>query len=105
MLKALGLSKKSWYYSQQRRSYEEEYNYLRGPLLEISRDHPEYGYRRTAVELAEMGYPINRKMVARLHNYWDLSLMRRAKRPKKSGVRVLLQKAGALINLAASLRK
>jgi putative transposase len=78
---------------------------LREPLLEIARDHPEYGYRRTAVELQEMGYPINRKVVARLHNYWDLSLMRRAKRPKKSAVRALLQEAGPLIDLVARLDK
>jgi len=90
VLKALGLSKKSWYHSQKRRSYEEKYIHLREPLLEIARDHPEYGYRRTTVELSEMGYPINRKVVAKLHNYWSLSLMRRAKRPKKSAVRTLL---------------
>jgi hypothetical protein len=55
VLRALGLSKKSWYYSQKRQSYEEKYIHLREPLLEIARDHPEYGYRRTAVELQEMG--------------------------------------------------
>ena len=74
-------------------------------MLEIARDHPEYGYRRTAVELSEKRYPINRKVVARLHNRWDLSLMRRAKRPKMSAIRALLQEAGVLINLAAQLKK
>jgi putative transposase len=105
VLKVLGLSKKTWYYAQQRRSYEERYYHLRKPLLETARDHPEYGYRRTAVELQEMGYPINRKVVAKLHNYWGLSLMRTAKRPKKSAVRALLQEAGSLINLVASLEE
>ena len=62
-------------------------------MLEIVKDHPEYGYRRTAVELQEIGYPINRKVVAKLHNYGGLSLMRTAKRPKKSAVRALLQEA------------
>jgi hypothetical protein len=93
VLKVLGLSKKTWYYAQQRRSYEEKYYHLREPLLEIVKDHPEYGYRRTAVELQEIGYPINRKVVAKLHNYGGLSLMRTAKRPKKSAVRALLQEA------------
>jgi putative transposase len=105
VLKVLGLSKKSWYYSQQRQSYEEKYIHLREPLLEIARDHPEYGYRRTTVELAEMGHPINRKVVANLHNYWGLCLMRRTKRPKKSAVRALLQEAGPLINLVARLEE
>ena len=73
--------------------------------MEIARDHPEYGYRRTAVELSERGYPTNRKVVARLHNYWGLSLMRTAKRPKKSAVRALLQEAGPLINLVAPLEE
>jgi len=73
--------------------------------MEIARDHPEYGYRRTAVELSEKGYPTNRKVVARLHNCWGLSLMRTAKRPKKSAVRALLQEAGPLINLVVQLEE
>jgi transposase InsO family protein len=105
VLKALGLSKKTWYYAQKRISYEEKYYHLREPLLEIAKDHPEYGYRRTAEELLEMGYPIDRKVVAKLHNYWGLSLIRTAKRPKKSVVRLLLQEAGSLVNLVARLEE
>ena len=74
-------------------------------MLEIAKDHPEYGYRRTSVELNEMGYPINRKVVSRLHNYWGLSLMRTTKRPKKSVIRALLQETGAFINLVAQLEE
>lgn len=73
--------------------------------MEIAKDHPEYGYRRTAVELHEMGHPINRKVVAKLHNHWGLSLMRTAKRPKKSAVRALLQESGPFVNLVAQLKK
>jgi putative transposase len=104
-LSALALSKKTWYYAQRKRSYEEKYHHLREPLLEIAKDHPEYGYRRTTVELSERGHPINRKVVARLHNHWGLSLMRAAKRPKKSAVRALLKEAGPLVNLVAELEE
>lgn len=89
----------------ERRSYEERYIHLREPLLEIARDHPEYGYRRTAEELSEMGYPINRKVVAKLHNYWDLSLRRRAKRPKKSSIRAFFFRTGSLVNLEAQVEE
>ena len=74
-------------------------------MLEIAKDHPEYGYRRTTVEFQELGDPINRKVVARLHNYWDLSLMRTAKRPKKGAVRALLHEAGSMINLVAQIEE
>jgi putative transposase len=48
----LRLSKDTWYYAQKRRKYEDKYHFLRKPLFEIARIHPEYEYRRTTAELA-----------------------------------------------------
>ena len=54
----------SWYYHQNhRRAFAEKYAHLREPLEAIAREHPEYGYRRTTVELREVhGYPIKNKV-------------------------------------------
>jgi len=59
----MGLSKTSWYYAQRKRSYEEKYPHLRKPLLEIAREHPEYGYRRTSIELKARGFHVNHKVI------------------------------------------
>jgi putative transposase len=103
VLKALGLSKRTWYYAQEKRSYEEKHFHLRKPLLKIARDHPEYGYRRTTEELHDRGHGVNHKVVEKLHACWGLSLIKTVKRPQESAVRKLLREAGPLINLVAQL--
>jgi putative transposase len=103
VLSALELSRSTWYYHQHfKQSYTEKYAYLREPLEEIARDHPEYGYRRTTPELRETyGYPINHKVVQRLHRAWDLPLIRGTRAPKPSGIRKVIMAAGTRINLVA----
>ncbi len=102
-LEVLELSRSTWYYHGRRgRSYEEKYEHLRKPLEAIAQAHSEYGYRRTAVELREVhGWPVNRKVVQRLHRLWDLPLLRGTRRPKPSGVRRAIQAAGARVNKRA----
>lgn len=99
-LEALDLPRSTWYYQRKvRRSYEERYAHLREVLEEIARAHPEYGYRRTTVELREVhGWPVNRKVVQRLHRLWDLPLLRGTKRPKPSGIRQAIRAAGTRID-------
>jgi transposase InsO family protein len=98
-LKALNLPRSTWYYHRQvRRSYEERYAHLREPLEEIARAHPEYGYRRAAVEVRARGYRVNRKVVQRLHRLWNLPLLRGTKRPKPSGIRQAIRAAGTRID-------
>lgn len=68
-------------------AYEEKYAHLRPDLEAIAREHPEYGYRRTTVELGEAyGHAINHKVVQRLHQLWDLPLLRSTRAPKPSGI-------------------
>jgi len=102
-LAALQLPRSTWYYHQnQRLSYTEKYAYLRGPLETIARDHHEYGYRRTTPELRDVyGYIVNHKVVQRLHQEWDLPLIRGTRPPKISGVRKAIEAAGDRINLVA----
>ncbi|MCK4393641.1 hypothetical protein KAX17_12115 [Candidatus Bipolaricaulota bacterium] len=46
-LNAIWLSKNTWYYWHNRRvSYEEKYEALKDPLIQVLKQHPEYGYQR-----------------------------------------------------------
>ena len=103
VLASLELPRSTWYYHQGTRvSYSQKYRHLREPLEAIARRHPEYGYRRTTVELREAsGHVINRKVVQRLHRMWDLPLIRGTKPPKPSGIRRAIAAAGDRINLLA----
>jgi len=103
VLAAVELPRSTWYYQQKhRRAYTEKYDYLRNPLESIARQNPEYGYRRTTVELREnYGHKINHKVVQKLHQAWDLPLLRSIKPPKPSGIRQVITAAGGRINLRA----
>jgi len=104
VLEALGLARSTWYYHQHCESYEERYAHLREPLESIAREHPEYGYRRAAVELRKRyGYRVNHKVVQRLHRLWGLPLMRSTRRPKPNGVRRAITAVGERANLVARM--
>jgi putative transposase len=99
-LRAIGLPRATWYRHQRRRAYADRYGYLREALEQIARTHPEYGYRRVAVELQRTwGQPVNTKVVRRLHRVWDLPLLRVARRPRPSGIQRVITTAGRLANL------
>lgn len=99
--RVLGLARSTWYYrTTKHQSYEEKYQHLAGPLEAIARKHSGYGYRRTKPELDEVvGYPVNHKVIRRLHGLWDLSLLRSIRRPKPGGVREAIEAAGDRVNL------
>jgi len=104
-LVAIRLPKSTWYYHhKRRRAYVDKYRHLRGPLERIARQHPEYGYRCTTVELRQAyGCVVNHKVVQRLHKLWDLPLIRGTRRPKPSGIRQAITAAGERANLVAGL--
>lgn len=105
-LAAVELPRSTWYYQQRSVSYAGQYAHLREPLEEIAREHPEYGYRRTAVELREgYGVRVNRKVVQRLHRLWGLPLMRNTRAPKPSGIRQAITAVGDRVNLVARLQE
>ncbi len=106
-LRALGLSRSSWYYHRQPRPrLEDRYAHLR-PLLElIAREHPEYGYRRVTVELREShDQLVNHKVVQKLHQLWELPLIRSIRAPKKSLVRRVIEEAGERANLLVGIER
>ena len=105
VLAAVGLARSTWYYRRQKSvSYAARYSGLRAPLERIARKHPDYGYRRTTTELRETeGVKVNQKVVRRLHQLWELPLLRRTHAPRPSGVRQVILQAGGRANLVAAL--
>lgn len=104
-LAAVELPKSTWYYHQNEKvSYAQKYGHLRPILEEIARCHPEYGYRRTQVELAEAyGYAYSQEVVRRLHRLWELRLLRTTQPPQPSLVRQVITEAGDRANLVAQM--
>ncbi|MGB5932431.1 MAG: IS3 family transposase, partial [Anaerolineae bacterium] len=106
-LAAVEFPKSTWYYHcNQKVAYEEKYAHLRPDLEAIARQHPEYGHRRTTVELREIyGHVVNHKVVQRLHQLWGLPLLRSTRAPKPSGIRQAIIAAGGRVNLVAQLEQ
>lgn len=103
-LEVIGLPKSTWYYRRtQQVDYEQKYLHLRPDLEEIARRCPEYGYRRTTTALREKGHEINQKVVRRLHQSWDLALLRSTRRPKPSRLRRIIRQAGERANLIVDI--
>ena len=106
-LAALELPRSTWYYHHPPRpTYAQRHAPLR-PLLEaIAREHSEYGYRRTTTELRE-SYDrlVNHKVVQKLHQLWDLPLLRSTRVPRPSGVRRVITEAGERANLVVRLQE
>jgi putative transposase len=102
-LRTIGLARSTWYYQPHRAPpYAARYASLQQPLGRIARAHPAYGYRRTTTELEELlGRVVNQKVVRRLHQLWELPLLRQTHVPPPSGVRQVLTQAGARANLVA----
>jgi len=106
-LAAVELPKSTWYYHHNHKiSYEEKYAHLLPDLKAIAREHPEYGYRRATVELRETyGHCVNHKVVQRLHQLYELRLLRNTRAPKRSGIRQVIVTAGGRVNLVAQLKQ
>jgi transposase InsO family protein len=104
-LAALELPKATWYYHiQQKVSYEQKYAHLRPLLEQIARDHPAYGIPRITRELRESyGQRVNHKVVQRLLQAWELSLLRSTHVPEPSPVRQVIVAVGERANLVAQL--
>jgi len=85
-LAAVGLPRSNRYYRRMHGwGYPEEYDHLREPLERAARQHPAYAYRRTAVKLREAyGHRITYTLVQKLHQAWDLPLMRTTSRQRTS---------------------
>ena len=106
-LAAIELPKSTWYYHQRQKiSYADKYAHLHPLLEQIAQEHPEYGVPRTVVELRETyGLRVNHKVVRRLHQLWDLALLRTTRAPKPHPIRQVIHMAGNRANLVAQLEE
>jgi transposase InsO family protein len=87
-LRVLDLPRSTWYYHQKQKvPYEEKYAHVRPMLEDILRKHPSYGIPRITPVIQEL-----------LH-LWDLSMLRKARRPKPSSIRQVILAAGDKANL------
>jgi transposase InsO family protein len=104
-LAAVELPKSTWYYHQRHSiSYAEKYAHVWPILEEIAREHPAYGLPRIMVELRDTyGLVINHKVVQRLLQLWDLSLLRSIRPPQPSRIRQAIETAGKHANLVAQM--
>lgn len=106
-LAVAALPKSTWYYHRNHRvAYEEKHAHLFPVLEMIARKHPEYGYRRTTEELRDSyGHTANHKVVQRLHQIWELRLLRSTRAPKPSTIHQAITAASEGANLAAQLEQ
>ncbi len=104
-LSAAELPKSTWYYHQKHKvSLDEKYAHLRPILEKIARQHPEYGYRRTQKELAEVyGYVHGKELVRQLHKRWHLRILHSTRRSEPSQVRQAIHEAGRRANMVAQM--
>ena len=101
VLRALELPRATWYYHEKQKiSYEEKYAHIRPILEDVLREHPSYGIPRITPELSERhGRQINHKVIQELLHLWDLSMLRKAKKPRPSSIRQAILAAGDKANL------
>ncbi len=107
VLATIDLPKSTWYYHQKHKlAYEEKYADLLLVLEEIAQNHPEYGVPRIMPELRnEYHIDVNHKVVERLLDIWDLSILRSTHRPRPSSVQKTIVQAGKLANVVAQMEE
>jgi len=105
VLRALELPRATWYYNEKQKiSYEEKHAHIRPILEDVLREHPSYGIPRITPELSERhGRQINHKVIQELLHLWDLSMLRKAKKPRPSSVRRAILAAGDKANLVKGM--
>ena len=102
---ALDLPRATWYYHEKQKiPYEQKYAHVRPILEDILREHPSYGIPRITPELGDRyGRRINHKVIQKLLHLWDLSMLRKAKKPRPSSIRQVILAAGDKANLVRGM--
>src|SRR5947209_4823287 len=81
--RAMGLAR-STYYRAGRESVESRR--VRKEIVDLSRKHPRYGYRRITALLRRDGWEVNAKRVQRVRRQEALQVSKRQRRMKRLGV-------------------
>jgi putative transposase len=100
-LRALGLSKGTYYYRRHKGSVRQAKDAaLKQRIVSVIKDNPSYGYRRISAELAVSGTErVNHKRIRRVLGDYELSLRRCLPRSKPSAVAKLVSEAGPSADL------
>ena len=93
--RALGLARSSFYRSG---SQSLESRRVRKEILELSRNHPRYGYRRITALLRRDGFEVNAKRVQRIRRQEALQVRKRQRRMKRLGVSTSVRQRAARTN-------
>lgn len=80
--RALGIGRSSYYHLSKRRAEDLA---LEGTIIELSRKHPRYGYRRVAAVLRREGEAVNAKRVQRVRRAEGLQVRKKQKRMRRLG--------------------
>lgn len=97
------MPRSTFYSHQQQRSLKDRYQKLKPILHSIILKNPSYGYRRLKDALAKKRIVINHKLLKKLLRTWGLSLPRKLKRKRKSGIEQILTELGARVNLVKTI--
>jgi putative transposase len=81
--RALGVSR-STYYRSGRSSLESRR--IRKEVLELSAEHPRYGYRRITALMRREGFEVNAKRVARIRREEGIKVSKKQRRLKRLGI-------------------
>jgi transposase len=107
-LKLVGVSKSTWHRRMRRRGESKQQardRRLKGPVIQIVKEHPAYGYRRMVAELLDaFSLRVNPKRLRRVLKQWDLALPRQVSRPRRSGVHRILRQGKGQLNLLSGWR-
>jgi putative transposase len=81
--RALGLARSSYYRPS---AQSEESRQTHEEIVQLSQDHPRYGYRRVTAVLRRQGHEINAKRVQRVRRKEGLQVSRRQRKLRRLGV-------------------
>ena len=102
---SLNLARSTYYsHKDKKGSFEGKYKHLKNTVKKIIIDNPAYGYRRIYDELKEeYGIIINHKALRKLLKLWSFNILRTVKKPKRSGIEVILNELGPLAHIIKNL--
>jgi putative transposase len=93
--RALGLARSSYYRNS---TVSTERRQMHGEIMQLSQDHPRYGYRRVTALLRREGHEINAKRVQRVRRKEGLQVSRRQRRLRRLGVSTAQRQRATQIN-------
>jgi len=93
--RALGLARSSFY---RLGAQSVESRRTRKEILDLSRQHPRYGYRRITALLRRDGFAVNAKRVQRIRRQEALQVSKRQRRMKRLGVSTSVRQRAARTN-------